>query len=212
VKLPGKDWLWLIKLFELEISARRASQQLGISYPTVLKAFHLIRQAITAHAGDGDLLLNGEVEVNQTFFDGRSQGLRGDGSQNKVPVFGILERKGKVKVEILKEMSPETMLNQTIKTVRRGSVVYTDKFDGYDALMFCGYKHIRMDQKKRFTRSDVYINGLDGFWSYAKERMNRFHGVSREKFPFYLKEMEFRYNTRHKSIFNTLVQYLCDLG
>jgi len=34
VKLPGKDWLWLIKLFELEISARRASQQLGISYPT----------------------------------------------------------------------------------------------------------------------------------------------------------------------------------
>jgi transposase len=212
VKLPAKDWLWLIKLFELEISARKASQQLGISYPTVFKAFHFIREAITAHAGDGDLLLNGEVEVNQTFFDGRSQGLRGDGSQNKVPVFGILERKGRVKVEALNDMNPEAILNLTVKTVRRGSIVYTDKFRGYDALMLCGYKHIRMDQRKRFSRSDVYINGLDGFWSYAKERMNRFHGVSKEKFPLYLKEMEFRYNHRHKPIFDTLVHYLCDLA
>ena len=58
---------------------------------------------------------------------------------------------------------------------------------------------------------DVYINGLDGFWSYAKERMNRFHGVSKQKFPFYLKKMEFRYNNRDKPIFNALVQYVCDL-
>jgi len=37
-------------------------------------------------------------------------------------------------------------------------------------------------------------NGLEGFWSFAKERLIKFHGVSPEKFPFYLKEMEFRYN------------------
>lgn len=207
VKLPGKDWLWLIKLFELEISARKASQQLGISYPTVLKAFHLLRETITAHASDGELFLNGEVEVNQTFFESRY----GNPPQDKVSVFGILERKGQVKVETLKNMTPEAMLNLTVKTVRRGSIVYTDKFNGYDALMFCGYKHIRTDHGKRFSRKEVYINGLEGFWSYAKERMTRFHGVSKEKFPFYLKEMEFRYNHRRKPIFNTLVHYLCDL-
>ncbi len=33
----------------------------------------------------------------------------------------------------------------------------------------------------------------------------------KEKFPLYLKETEFRYNYRHESIFNTLVQYVCDL-
>src|SRR5512136_2568086 len=66
VKLPAKDWLWLIKLFELEISARKSSQQLGISYPTVLKAFHLIRQSIAAHARNGDFFLGGEIEAGQT--------------------------------------------------------------------------------------------------------------------------------------------------
>ena len=206
VKLPIKDLLWLIKLFELEISARKASQQLRISYPTVLKTFHLIRQAITAHGRDGDPLLNGEIEAKVTFFDSLCK------EKNKVPVFGILERRGRVKVEAIKDMNPETILNLTIKTVRRGSIVYTDKFRSYDALLFCGYKHLTIDHGKRFTRRDVYINGLEGFWGYAKERINRFHGVSKEKFPLYLKEMEFRYNHRHKPIFNTLVQYLCDLA
>ncbi len=208
MKLPLRDWLWLVKLFELEISARKVSQQLGISYPTVLKAFHLIRKAITAHADGRDSLLNGEVELNQTYFEDR----RRNRPSHKIPVFGILERKGQVRVEILKEITAEEMLNKTVKTVRRGSVVYTDRFNGYDALMFCGYKHIRMNSGKRFTRKEVYINGVDGFWSYAKERINKFHGVSREKFPFYLKEMEFRYNHRNKPIFDKLVCYLCDLA
>jgi len=29
-------------------------------------------------------------------------------------------------------------------------------------------------------------NGIEGFWSYAKERLLKFHGVSRENFVYYL--------------------------
>lgn len=108
-------------------------------------------------------------------------------------------------------MTAESILNLTVKTVRRGSIVYTDRFRGYDALMFCEYRHLRIDHGKRFSRGKVYINGLEGFWSYAKERIIKFPGVSKERFPFYLKEMEFRYNHRHKSIFQTLVNYVSDL-
>ncbi len=209
-KLPAKDWLWLVKLFELEISARKASQQLGISYPTVLKAFHLIRQSITAHARNGDHFLRGEIEAGQTYFKGQQGTDSGDRSQNGVPVFGILERKGRVAVEVLRDVSPEALLNLTVKKVKTGSIVYTDRHRPFDALMFCGYKHLKVD-RKRFSRDNVYINGLEGFWSFAKERIDKFHGVSKEKFPFYLKEMEFRYNNRQQPIFETLVHYICDL-
>jgi len=211
VKLPPRDWLWLIKLFELEISARKVSQQLGISYPTVHKAFHLIRQSITAHSGNGDALMDGKIEEKETYFESRLEGRRIGSSKTKFPVFGILERKGLVKVEPLQDVSAEAVLNLKVKTVRRGSIVYTDRWGSYDALVFCGYRHFTVDYERRFSRSDVHINGADGFWSYAKERMSKFHGVSKEKFPLYLKEMEFRYNHRHESIFNTLVQYVCDL-
>jgi hypothetical protein len=37
-------------------------------------------------------------------------------------------------------------------------------------------------------------NSIGGFWSYAKKRLLKFHGVSRENFVYYLKELEFRYN------------------
>jgi len=42
----------------------------------------------------------------------------------------------------------------------------------------------------------VYINGIDWFWSYAKERLLKSHRISREYFVFYLKELEFEYNFR----------------
>lgn len=192
------------------MSARKIAQQVKLSYPTVLKAVTLIRIAIVANSKDAKELLNGEIEIDESYFGGRRKGKRGRGAFNKVPVFGILERDGIVKVEVIRDVTAESILSMTIKTVRRGSIVYTDKFRSYDALMFCGYRHLRVDHGKRFAIGKVYINGLEGFWSYAKERLIKFHGVSKEKFPFYLKEMEFRYNNRHKTLFALLVQNLCN--
>ncbi|MCX8119179.1 MAG: IS1595 family transposase, partial [Desulfobacterota bacterium] len=110
-----------------------------------------------------------------------------------------MERGGVVKVEVVPNVSAETLLNLTVKKVRRGSLIYTDKFRSYDALMCCGYRHLRIDHKKRFSSGKVYINSLEGFWAYAKERLIKHHGVSPKLFPLYLKEMEFRYNHRHES-------------
>jgi len=59
-----------------------------------------------------------------------------------------------------------------------------------------GFKYERIDKSIKFANGKVYINGIEGFWSYAKERLLKFHGVSRENFVYYLKELEFRYNYR----------------
>ena len=209
LNISFKKWLWIIKLFELEVSAKKIAQQVQLSYPTVLKAVTLIRIAIVANARDAQDLLNGEIELDETYFGGKRKGKRGRGAYNKVPVFGILERDGIVRVDVVKDVTAESLLSMTVKTVRRGSIVYTDKFRSYDALMFCGYRHLRVDHKRRFATGKVYINGLEGFWSYAKERIIKFHGVSKEKFPLYLKEMEFRYNNREKDIFTLLVKNIC---
>ena len=205
-----REWLWIIKLFELELSARKIAQQIGLSYPTILKAVTVIRMAILAHNTEDGELLNGEIELDEAYFGGRRKGNRGRGAFNKVPVFGILERNGIVKVEVVKDVSARTLLDLTIKTVRRGSIVYTDKFRSYDTLMCCGYRHMKINHQKRFSTGKVYINGLEGFWSYAKERLIKHHGVSSMKFPLYLKEMEFRYNNRKNPIFNLLADYLVD--
>jgi len=185
------------------------SLQLGLAYKTVYKAVTTIRMAILAHSKDFKRLMEGEIEVDESYFGGKRKGNRGRGAAGKVPVLGILERDGIVSVEVVPNVKAETLLDLTVKKVRRGSIVYTDRYHSYDALMFCGYRHLRVDHRTHFSKGRVYVNGLEGFWSFAKERLLKFHGISPIRFPIYLKELEFRYNHRYTDIYPILVRYLC---
>jgi len=98
-----------------------------------------------------------------------------------------------------------------MKKVRRGSIVYTDRLKSYDSLMFCGYRHLSINHQTHFAKERVYINELEGFWSYVKERLMKHHGVSPEKFPLYFKKLEFRYNDRYDDIYEKVVNYLYNL-
>lgn len=164
-----------------------------------------------SHGTDAGELLSGEIELNESYFGGRRKGNRGCRAAGKVPVFGILERNGIVQVNVVPNVTAETLLGFTVRKVRRGSVVYTDKFRSYDSLMFCGYRHLKIDHKKLFSSGKVYINGLEGFWSWAKERLIKHHGVSKEHFPLYLKELEFRYNNRNNGLFDLIANFMCNL-
>ena len=208
LNLSCSQWLSLVKLFELSVSARKAAEQLSISYNTALRAFDVIRVAIACELAEDDKVLKGEIEADEAYFGGKRRGKRGRGSRNKNIVFGILERNNRVSVSIVRDASAETLMAETVKKVRRGSVVYTDRWKGYDALVFCGYKHLSIEHGKQFSNGKVYINGIEGFWSFAKERMMKYRGVSKDKFLYYIKEMEWRYNNRGKDLFSLLVDYM----
>ena len=113
LRIPFKKWLWIIKFFEVGISARKISQQVGLSYPTVHKAITVIRLAILASI-DQEVFLNGEIEMDESYFGGRRKGKRGRGAAGKVPVFGILERNGVVKAEVMPHLTAEKILNMTV--------------------------------------------------------------------------------------------------
>lgn len=208
LRISPSQWISLIKLFELSVSARKTSKETGLSYKTTLKAYDLLRRVLVEHLAEQDDLLKGELEADESYFGGRRKGKRGRGAGHKTIVFGILERGGKVSVSILSDVKAESLMSETVKKVRRGSIVYTDKWKGYDSLMFCGYRHLSIDHKYKFKQGKVYINGIEGFWSFAKERLMKHHGISKEKFLYYIKEMEWRYNNREKDLFEILVDLM----
>jgi len=212
IRLPLGKIVMAIKLFELEITGWQASKQLKVAYKTVMKLYDLLRRVIYYELEDESEHLYGEIEMDESYFGGKRKGKRGRGAHNKVSVFGILERNGKVKVEIVHDVTAETLLTLAIKKVKRGSLIYTDRYRSYDGLVAMGFKHKRIDHSKRFGNGKVYINGIEGFWSYAKERLLRHHGVSKEKFGLYLKELEYRYNMRNQDIFDTLINLLVKHG
>jgi len=115
----------------LETSARKASQQLGISYPTAHKAFHLIRQSIIAHSGSGDSLLDGEVEAKETYLktDVRATARK---FQNRISCLRYSRKESLVKVEPLQNVGAEAVSNLMVRAVRKGSIVYADRWGRYE--------------------------------------------------------------------------------
>jgi len=164
-----------IKLFELDTSVRESAHQLGLSYNTVYDLFDLFRKSIIRRDCDTSFTLSGEIEMDESYFGGKRKGNRGRGAAGKIPVFGILERGGKVRVEVVQNVTGETLLTMAIKKVKRGSLIYTDKFRSYNGLISYGFHHMRIDHGKRFVNGKVYINGIDVFWSFAKERLMKYH-------------------------------------
>jgi transposase len=69
--------------------------------------------------------------MDESYFGGRRKGNRGRGAAGKIPVFGIHECGGKVRVEAVRNVNGETLLEMAIKKVKRGSLIYTDKFRSY---------------------------------------------------------------------------------
>jgi transposase len=61
---------------------------------------------------------------------------------------------------------------------------------------------------KEYVREDTHINGIEGFWSYAKTWLYNYRGVPREYFHLYLKEVEFRFNNRNNNLYPIISKML----
>ena len=71
-------------------------------------------------------------------------------------------------------------------------------------------RHLKVDRQKDFSSGKVYINGPEGFWSWAKERLIKHRGVSKTHFPLYLKELGSRYHPCTGDLFDPVANCLCD--
>ncbi len=99
----------------------------------------------------------------------------------------------------------ETLMSEVQQHAEKGSLFYMDQFKSYKLLKFFD-KHKTIDHGTRYAKGRNHINGLEGFWSFAKERLLKYHGIDNQYFPFYLKEIEFRYNHRKENIYELLAE------
>lgn len=197
----------ILECFAVDLSATETAKIVGVNRNTVTLWYGSFREQILEHTESSPTKkLPGEIELDESYFGGPRKKLhagdrrkRGRGAENKVPVFGVLKRDGKVYTQIIKNASKQEIMPIVKQIVRRQSTIYTDKWKAYDGLVFDGYKHKRINHSKSYSnRKGTHVNGIENFWSFAKRRLAKFHGVSRETFLLHVKESEFRYN--HKGV------------
>lgn len=200
----------ILRCFDADLSATQATKLIGINRNTINVWYMKFRMTIAEFQEEQIRKSSGEFELDESYFGGikkknnaDERRKRGRGAENKIPVFGIKKRDdGSVYTKIIENATRLTLfpiINDIIN--RQNSTIYTDKFRTYDGLVFNGYKHKRINHSKRYSnRIGTHINGIENFWSYSKQRLSRFHGISRKNFYYHLKECEFRYNKKYDII------------
>ena len=189
----------ILQCFAKDFDSYSIAEISGVSRQSIQKYFEKLRRRILEWVAN-EKLFSGEVEVDESYFGARRvRGKRGRGAAGKTPVFGILKRKGKVFVNIVKNCTKAELMPIIEGRVLEGSTIYSYGWRSYDGLILNGYNHYRVyHSKDEFVRGKAHVNGIESFWSFTKRRLSKFNGLTDGMFNLHLKESEWRWNNRGK--------------
>lgn len=202
--------LWFYAMFLMTstrcgISAKQLERELGVNYKTAARMMRLIRNDLMA---DDGVPMSGPVEADETYVGGRRRGVMGRGV-DKQPVFGIVQRGGRVMAVTVPNVARATVMPYITERVMPKSTIYTDEYKTYNVLHGMGYKHYRIRHaEKIYVSGDIHTNTIEGFWSLVKRGIGGvYHAVSAKHLQGYLNEYVWRYNRRddERAMFETLL-------
>src|SRR5659263_764909 len=135
--------IWWVTAQKNGASALGLQKILGLgSYRTAWTWLHKLRRAMVRPGRDK---LSGYVEVDDAYIGGKSEGKRGRGSENKVPIAVAVEingeKIGRIRISRISNASGESLLGFVQDSIEKGSTVNTDGWQGYSGLSGAGYIH-----------------------------------------------------------------------
>ncbi len=201
--------MYLMTSTRCGISAKQLERELGVTYKTAWRMAKVIRQVLMNQDEKG---FAGTIELDETYIGGRRRGTkrgRPGPESHKVPVFGIVERHGRVVAVTVPNVKKATLMPHVIERVIPASTIYTDELKSYGGLNKQGYHHDRVNHaSKVYVSGDVHVNTIEGFWSLVKRGIGGvYHAVSAKHLQGYLNEYAWRYNHREdgRAQFQTLL-------
>lgn len=189
-------WFYAIYLFSVSkngVSGKELQRQLGVTYKTAWRMATQIRKLME----DGNDPLSGIVEVDEAYVP------RGG---NTSTILGMVERGGNIRTRIIPREKGAVM-QQIQDNVDPSATIMSDMSSFYSSLRSKGYKHWAVNHGQRFVHGRIHINTLEGFWGQFKRSVyGTYHSVSEKYLQSYLNEFSFRYNFRHLSVFDALME------
>lgn len=116
LRLSRIEWREILNYFLLGLSSNLIAQETGIERKRVVRALLVVREVLYE---DTAKVFEGTVEVDETYVGGSHQtkrrkyrkhkAKRGRGT-TKTPVFGILQRDGKIWVQVVPDVKARTLI------------------------------------------------------------------------------------------------------
>src|SRR5665213_1337675 len=127
------------------ISAKQLERELGVTYKTAWRIFHLIRHELMVQT---DEPLTGKVEMDEMYVGGRPRqsdhatwaalpetqrrrAAKSWANEHRTPVFGMVERQGRVTAHVVPNARAATLIPRVKARVLPEAVIYTDEATVY---------------------------------------------------------------------------------
>lgn len=211
---PLIDWFYVIYLFSISkngLSAKEIERHLGVTYKCAWRIANRVRMLFDATNDKTGGNLKNTVEIDETFWGGRSTGLKTKEYKNrgtrfkwssKKPIFGMVERGGRIKAKVVVNTKRIKVFPLIRDNIEIGTEIMSDYNYVYKVLTKRGYPNQTVNHtRKEWSRGKVYVNTLEGFWSQLKRSLNgTYHMVSPKYLQSYVNEFSWRYNQRQNSV------------
>ena len=147
--------------------------------------------------------LTGTVECDETYVGGKPRkgtGLhkRGRGT-SKIPVFCAVERGGKLRRQVVADVTGETLKQAIRDTVDGQARIITDEHTSYTGIgsEFAGGHYTVNHGTREYARGNVHTNTAESSFALVKRGiMGVYHNVSKEYLHRYLWQFDFIWNNR----------------
>lgn len=204
-KSPTPLSLWFHAIFifchaKSGISAKEMQRQLGVTYKCAWRILAQIRKALI----QDNTKLKGDVEIDAAYVGGKAYGgknnkYRVDYMFKKSVITVAIERGGKIRAEVSKDMTADTMTNFIERNVQlKATTLLTDKSPVYKrSSKKYGWESVD-HHKKEYVRGDIHINTVETFFAHLKRSIRgTFKSLSKQHLKSYLDAFVFHYNNRH---------------
>jgi len=223
-KVPLREWVYIAKELQRNISIKKINEELGHEYKNVHTIAHKIMNSIFEKRFLETL--SGKVEIDEMYIAAGQKGsktlkrparkrglkLRGRGTydKDKPPIVGSVRRKGKLSLQVLPNMRKRNV-NKVLKRVNKEADVYTDDFKAYLPLAKKGYRHKTVNHsEKEYARGDAHTNTIEGAFQGLRHFLDTFKGVCKKNLHLYVALFENNYNNRDKDSASYLNYFLKD--
>lgn len=202
-KSPTSLHLWFYAMYLMGstrcgISAKQLERELGVTYKC---AWRMANQIRTHLMTQDDEPLEGDVETDETYYGGKpranSKLTKQEHMDKKASVWGAVERKGRVRAEVIPFSGAGDIRPRVLDNVKGGSNLFSDGLKVYQT--FGGtYDHAWVDHGAGvYVSGNVHTQTIEGFWSLVKRGISGvYHNVSHTWLQSYVDEYVFHYNTR----------------
>lgn len=230
--------LWLmVEWFASGEASVETSDEARVNRHTTDRLFRLLRAAIYHTRSSKPIVLGPEdvAECDEVYItaglkggaggwelerEPRQRGLkrrgRGTWDSDRLPIFGLLCRGGHVRLFVLRNVQTDTIRPIVHQMVQRGARVYTDGYSIYHFLSPDGYQHQAVNHDAGEYALDldgdgkceVHCNTMECTWSWLRQRVRTYRGVSKVYLPLYVAQFEFLFNRRHMNRWNRTLDVL----